>query len=164
MGQVICAGIPLVIKGQDPLIETGMYTAFEEENCYLIKNDIFVSNWVELMKEFYETLNIDWKISVYEEGKGDIEIDITDDMFPTIDCVVDVFEEAEKSRENDIWDISFDFRCYSARYGSVPHLAFHRGSEAWLNTYTTLGHMDIMIRKVLENPLGKLVRYGMTTR
>jgi len=68
--------------------------------------------------------------------------------FEVIDFV-DVFEEAEKSRINDIWDISFDFGCYSDRYGSVPHLVFHRGSEAWLDTYTTLAHMDIMIRKVL---------------
>jgi len=160
MGQVICAGIPLVIKGQDPLIETGMYTAFEEENCYILKDDIFASNWVKLMKEFYEILNIDWKHSLYEEGKGDIEIDITDDMFPTIERTVEVFEEDDV---NDIFYVSYDFDCYKSP-GRVPYLIFHRGSEAWLNTYTTLGHMDIMIRKVLENPLGKLVRYGMTTR
>jgi len=79
MGQVICAGIPLVIKGQDPLLETGMYVALEEKNCYILKDDIFASNWVDLMKEFYETLNINWKLLVYKEGVGDVEIDITDD-------------------------------------------------------------------------------------
>jgi len=92
MGQVICAGIPLVIKGQDPLLETGMYVALEEKNYYRIKDDVFASNWVKLMKEFYETLNIDWKISVYDEEKGDIEIDLTDDMFPVLERTVEVYE------------------------------------------------------------------------
>jgi len=90
MGQIICAGIPLVIKGQDPLLETGMYVVLEEKNCYILKDDVFASNWVKLMKEFYETLNIDWKISVFEEGKGYIEIDLTDDMFPVLERTVDV--------------------------------------------------------------------------
>jgi len=137
-----------------------MYVALEEKNSYIIKDDVFASNWVKLMKEFYETLNIDWKISVYEEGKGDIGIDLTDDMFPELERTVEVYE----IKDNDLFYVSYDFDCYSDRYGSATYLIFHRGSEARLDTYTTLEHMDIMIRKVLENPLGKLVRYGMTTR
>ena len=63
-----------------------------------------------------------------------------------IERTIEVYE----IKDNDLFYISSDFDCYKS-HGSATYLIFHRGSEAWLDTYTTLGHMDIMIRKVLEN-------------
>jgi hypothetical protein len=154
MGTGICAAIPIVIKTptyklkyfSDNFLDG--YTFDEENQAYLLKEELLVDNYLPFLKEFYhligEPINID-----------DVPIATNFSDFEI------AFEKDKRKPDMPFLygsEIAFRFLGGCSSY----YWLFYFGSyKAMLEEYITLLHFERVLAKAMENPLAGFIKLGI---
>jgi hypothetical protein len=127
------------------------------ETLYTIKPEILLPNFKDFFLEFNGLIRDDWALEKenisakfnknYDEAvaSGDIEI---------------FLKHFDDDTHRPPWVYSNFDTLYIDGYGEF--LFFYHGSyKAFLEVWSTLKHMELLLRAALRNPLAKVARFGI---
>lgn len=132
------------------------YVYDENQEVYFIKMDFLMNNFKHFSLEFKKTLKT-----------SDTEFDVDWEKFDLLDfdnCNFQVLEEFFKVNKKG-YRPSFEHGRYGISVLNIEvyrYLLIYFGSyKAYLEEYSTLQDMEFLTTKAIENPLAKVVKYGM---
>jgi hypothetical protein len=172
MGERICGVILLEFKITDYDIEqykkyypTNYFDFYDRDtreakksNLYKIKLDMFMPHYGDLLIEFYNAIGEDLLITEAE--------DLSEKKFT-------LKRELLEIKEFKPFKKSFS---YTSRDGTIPLIVeepsimafdsrsawlFYIGSEAYLEEYSTLTHLECALVRLMKNPLAPIIRLGI---
>jgi len=168
MGQGIGAAIPLILSPYQnektlgvPYFDADFIKSYERSELdtghivYSIKRDVLLGNYNDFLVEFYDLIG----------EKLEFETDFKPDVVPVVDTFEDFLEAFERDRRNaTVPVVGEGGLSFSMLGGSCDvYWRFYSGSwKAYLETYCTLVHFERILAKAMSNPLGKLVKFGMS--
>ena len=167
MGTGIVAVIPLVlgnIKNKERYFNKGFFENYnkvneEDSDIYVIKKDILLENYNSFLYEFYDLTgeevytNYNLRCSEYpQEMLENIE-----------DCetFLDRFSRDNRNATEPFMEDNY-FTLSTTGCHCSKYFMFYSGSyKAILEEYRTLHHIENILSKAMENPLGKSVKFGI---
>jgi len=131
------------------------------ETHYTIKTEILLPSFKEFFFGFHDIIRDDWALrSRYEDT---VTRKFNDDYDKAV--ASGNIEDFLKHFDDDtgyppLYDYGFDAQ-YTDNVGGC--LLIYNGSyKAYLEVWSTLRHMELLLRAAMRNPLAKVVRFGMS--
>jgi hypothetical protein len=131
----------------------------KKSNQYKIKLDMFLPHYGDLLIEFFNAIGEDLLIKTEAENLSEKKFTLKRELLEIKD-----FEQFKKSFS------------YTSRDGTIPLIVeepsvmafnspsawlFYIGSEAYLEEYSTLTHLERALVRLMKNPLAPIIRLGI---
>jgi hypothetical protein len=155
MGAGVAGCIPLKMKWtrsemQPPHAWNELYT--KEGLLFTIREDALITNYRAFLTEFYDLIQEDtseWRLLDGIPEATNIEEFLNVWSF-----------DVRNGRAPFIYNTGYMFKALNIDLDKL--WLFYAGSyNAYLEEYSTLTHMELMLMKAMENPLKDIVRFGM---
>jgi hypothetical protein len=166
MGQIIAAAAPLIIspdrwsrnaKFDEKYLVSGFldnYSAQEAVSTILrINEDLLLRNYKDFLDEFYGFIG---ESLAKCTGTDNYQVPEAN----TLDEFREVFDEMRSGRVPIIYERPSAFSTLGCQCDA--YWLFYMGSsDAYLEDYSTLRHLENILSKAIKNPLAKAVKFGM---
>jgi hypothetical protein len=122
---------------------------------FTINKDIFVNNYIDFLLEFYNAIGEDfYKNCDLDKNSELLKINNFDNF---------ILEFNKDKRNSFMPFIENDGRFISVLSAQIYScwLIYNGSFKAYLEDYSTLFHMENLTSKLLKNPLGKIVKFGL---
>jgi len=126
---------------------------------FIIKDEILLPNYADFLKEFYDLI-YDESNSLFSACFEEKSEDYINNL---LSCKTK--EEFDKTfspdaRNSFIPCISRSLSCFYCEK-NIPFIFYSGSYKAYLEEYTTLAHMERMLKKAMTNPLRTAVKFGI---
>jgi hypothetical protein len=166
MSQIIAAAVPLIIspdrwsrntKFDEKYLVPGFldnYSAQEAGSTILrINEDLLLRNYKDFLDEFYGFIG---ESLVKCTGMDNYQVPEAN----TLDEFREAFDEMRSGRVPIIYERPSTFSTLGCQCDA--YWIFYMGSsDAYLEDYSTLRHLENILAKAMKNPLAKAVKFGM---
>ena len=157
MGTGISAAIPITFKKsnnyQDSYYSSKFfdnYNKLDDEDIYIIRSELLVSNYRPFLDEFYDLIGETQKLE-----------DLNTPDATTFEAFEDVFSHSSRNGKVPFTYDTLGMFSFLAGQSSY-YWCFYSGSyKAYLESYSSLMHFERVIQKAMKNPLAQAVKFGM---
>jgi hypothetical protein len=128
------------------------------ETIYTIKPEILLSNFKGFFLEFHGLIRNDWML---KEDKISEKFNDDYDKAVASGNIEDFLKQFDDDTEDEPWCFYGVNVMYTDIVGKCL-LVYHGSRNSYLDNWSTLKHMELLLRAAMRNPLAKVVRFGMS--